>query len=101
MKSELSYQGATLELHYDGMTGTYLGSLQGLPGGPVSVQAATYDDLLEAFHQAVDMHPMNLAIMARFMAGHGQDTPERIDPIVPPAPHGSEQDPFRHRQFLR
>ena len=101
MKSERSYQGATLEFHYDGMTGTYLGSIRDLPGGLVSVQAASYDDLLEAFHQAVDIHAMNLVIMERFMAGRGQDTPARVDPIVLPAPLGSAQDPFRHRQFLR
>jgi hypothetical protein len=98
VKLEYSYQGATLEFHYDGMTGTYLGHLEGLPGGSVSIQAASHDDLVEAFHQAVDTHASNLAIMERFAARQRKDASPGLAAI---APQGSEPDPFRHRQFLR
>ena len=47
------YRGVTISVRYDPVTLTFIGGLTGL-GHPVSIQAATYEDLQDACTKAVD-----------------------------------------------
>lgn len=97
MRLEDSYQGITLDFHYDGGTRTYIGFLEGLPVA-ASVQATSYDDLVEAFHEAVDMHVSDRFVMSRLYARHKREATGRPT-VGAELPH--EDDPYSRRQFLR
>ena len=98
MRLEDSYQGVTLNFRYDRGTDTFIGFMEGLPVA-ASVQATTYEGLVEAFREAVDMHLGDRLIMSRLRARQQRAAVRRPEATV----DGLQQDddPYTRRQFLR
>ena len=97
MRLEDSYQSVILNFDFDRATKTYIGYLEGLPVA-ASVQATTYENLVVAFHEAVDMHMSDRFMMSRLCV--------RSERAAKPRPTAAaealqEDDPYTRRQFLR
>lgn len=97
MRLEDNYQGITLNFHFDRATKTYIGFLEGLPVA-ASIQATTYENLVKAFHEAVDMHLSDRFVMPRLRARYEQAVTLQL---IATAELSEADDPYSRRQFLR
>jgi hypothetical protein len=100
MKLVENYNGATLTFHYDRHTGTYLGFLDGLDVR-TSVQATTYEQLIEAFHEAVDTYIEERFALKRFEVQHEREAALQRTPEGETLKVFADDDPYSRRQFLR
>ena len=83
MKLIEDYSGVTLTFHYDRHTGTYLGFLEGL-SVETSVQAPSYEDLIDAFHEAVDTYTEDRFALASFCVRREREvTMKRTEAVSP------------------
>ena len=105
------YRGITIHIRYDPVTFTFLGNLSGL-GHPVSVQAATYEDLQDTCMRAIDdaLVVDNVSITDYANDLHRPavttDVPVRaVESRLPARVQEpavlQEEDPFARRRFLR
>lgn len=100
MKLDNTYLGVTLTFRYDHVTNTFFGNLDGLPVS-ASVQATTYEDLIEAFRETVDTYSTDLFLMARLQAQHDREAKPRAMAGMDSSGDPGDADPYSRRQFLR
>ena len=106
------YRGVTISVRYDPVTLTFIGGLTGL-GHPVSIQAATYEDLQDACTKAVDdaliADTKSVTDYADELHRAEETTEQRLEAVMAvrtglrreePASQ-PEDDPFSNRRFLR
>jgi hypothetical protein len=100
MKLVENYNGATLTCHYDRHIGVYLGFIEGLDV-KTSVQATSYEDLVDAFHEAVDGYMEDHSALSGFQTIRDREM------VLERVAEGEtlkcfdDDDPFSRRQFLR
>lgn len=104
MNLEESYRGVTLRSRYDRITETFLGSLEGLSIS-TNIQAATYEGLVEAFHQAVEARSLAPSappsLIVNYQTEREREGTLRAIAEEATLPPDTEDDPYNRRQFLR
>lgn len=106
------YRGITVTVRYDPITFTFMGNLSGL-GHPVSIQAASYEDLQDTWMKAIDdaLLTDNKPIADYAAEMHQSQTKakdtlgaaveSRVAVRADEPPGSADDDPFSRRRFLR